>query len=165
MLVFTENVKRRHWVRTLSSAFTVHFKQAMLSAGERRKEWGPRPCKLVRSEAGSERVDVTFRTLRGEVLGGASLPYEEARRGSYSHVRLLHPLYWPHVLAHSFRDASLVLPGSGFLRFDLARSSRSAPLALLGARCCLLYFILFFAENVKRRHWVRTLSSAFTVHF
>ncbi len=45
----------------------------MLSAWKRRKEWEPWPFKRSRSEAGGERVDVTFRTLRGEVLGGASL--------------------------------------------------------------------------------------------
>ena len=45
----------------------------MSSTGERLKHWEPWPFKRRRSEAGDECVAVTFRTLRGEVLGGASL--------------------------------------------------------------------------------------------
>ena len=46
---------------------------AMSSTLKRRREWEPWPFKRSRSEAGGERVAVTFRTLRAEVLGGASL--------------------------------------------------------------------------------------------
>ncbi len=45
----------------------------MSSTRKRRKGWDPLPFKRRRSEAGGECVAVTFRTLRGEVLGEASL--------------------------------------------------------------------------------------------
>ena len=45
----------------------------MISTLKRRRGWEPWPFKRSRSEAGGERVAVTFRTLRAEVLGGASL--------------------------------------------------------------------------------------------
>ena len=70
-----------------------------------------------RSRLSDERLVASAPTLRAECseaslsAAPARVAYERSNRPKYSHVRLLHPCHWPHVLAHSFRAASVLLPG------------------------------------------------------